>query len=248
SNSTVSFAPGQTSQSIVINIIDDQVVEADETFTVNLSNPVGATITDGTGIGTIVNDDVAPPPELSINDVTVNEGDGTATFTVSLSSANDSEVTVDFNTVDGTAIAGSDYTGSNSTVSFAPGQTSQSIVINITDDQVVEADETFTVNLSNAVGATITDGTGVGTIVNDDVEVPTVENLFFSLDENQGVSVTPQDIVQFDGTNFSILFDGSDVFRVSGDDDDDDDDDGGSIEIDAFDVISYSQVYCNEFG
>ncbi|MGF1520815.1 MAG: Calx-beta domain-containing protein [Leptolyngbyaceae cyanobacterium] len=182
------------------------------------------------------------PPELSIGDVTVNEDAGTATFAVSLSEASDTDITVDFATVDGTAVAGSDYTGGTGTLTFAAGATSQTIAVAITDDAEVEADETFTVELANASGAVITDGSATGTILDNDV-APS-EGLLFNLSTNDtvgGVAVTPQDIVQFDGTNFDLFFDGSDVFVTTGGDDDDDDD-TSSIAIDAFDVISDSEI------
>ncbi len=161
---------------------------------------------------------------------------------MSLSEASDTDITVDFATVDGTAVAGSDYTGGTGTLTFAAGATSQTIAVAITDDAEVEADETFTVELANASGAVITDGSATGTILDNDV-APS-EGLLFNLSTNDtvgGVAVTPQDIVQFDGTNFDLFFDGSDVFVTTGGDDDDDDD-TSSIAIDAFDVISDSEI------
>ncbi|MEM6715914.1 MAG: Calx-beta domain-containing protein, partial [Cyanobacteria bacterium P01_C01_bin.147] len=236
---TVTFAAGITEQTISVNITDDTVVEADETFSVNLSNAAGATIADAQGIGTIVDDDVALLPELSITDVTVNEADGTATFTVSLSEASDSAITVDFATADGTAVAGSDYTGGTGTLTFAAGVTEQTISVAITDNAVVEADETFSVNLSNASGATIVDAQGIGTILNDDIDNGSgVENLLFSLNNAQdlgGLSVTSLDIVQFDGVGFNLFFDGSDVGLSSSDL-------GVNLEIDAIDAISDTEI------
>ena len=110
---------------------------------------------------------------LVIGDVTQAEGNAGTTafnFTVSLTPANADTVTVSFATANGTATAGSDYTAASGTLTFTPGQTSKAVTVNVTGDTVVEPDETFFVNLSAASGATISDGQGVGTITNDDVQ------------------------------------------------------------------------------
>ncbi|MFF5231525.1 Calx-beta domain-containing protein [Dactylosporangium sp. NPDC000521] len=105
---------------------------------------------------------------MSINDVVVDENVGNATFTVSLSGPPTSPVSVSYATADGTATAGADYAAGSGTVTFTPGQTSRPVTVPVTNDAVDELDETFTVNLSAAAGATIVDGTGVGTIVDAD--------------------------------------------------------------------------------
>jgi Ca2+-binding RTX toxin-like protein len=175
---TLTFAPGQTSQTITVNVQDDLAVEGDETLFVNLSNATGATITDAQGIGTILNDDVDVPPPLptlSIDNVNLSEGDSgttTFTFTVSLSAASSTPIAVEYATADGSATALSDYTAIPlTTLTFAPGQTSQSITVNVQGDLDVEMSESFVVNLSNATGATITVTQGTGTILNDDVPI-----------------------------------------------------------------------------
>lgn len=90
-------------------------------------------------------------------------------FTVSLDAASVSPITVDFSTSAGTALVGSDFVENSGTLTFAPGQTTRTILVQTLDDSVVEQNETFTVNLSNPVGATITDGQGVGTITDNDI-------------------------------------------------------------------------------
>ncbi len=171
-STTLSFAAGQTSRTVSLPVRGDTTAEPDETFFVNLSNATGgATIADSQGIGTILNDDAAPPPSLTINDVSVTEGNsGTraATFTLSLSAAASSPVSVSYATANGTATAGSDYLAGTGTVTLAAGVTSQTFSITVNGDTTVEADETFLVNLSSPTGATIADSQGVGTIVNDD--------------------------------------------------------------------------------
>lgn len=111
-------------------------------------------------------------PTLSINDVTVTEGNaGTinANFTVSLSAPSSQTVTVNYATADGTATGGSDYRAIASTqLTFPPMTTSQSVTVIVNGDVLDEPNETFFVNLSGPTNATIADGQGVGTIVDDD--------------------------------------------------------------------------------
>jgi hypothetical protein len=125
---------------------------------------------------------VDPLPTFTIDDVEVAEGDaGTtaATFTVRLSAPTRTVTAqVDFATANGTAtMAGNDYTPAAGTLAFPPGFTTDTIFISIVGDHVIEPDETFTVNLSAAVKATIGDGQGVGTIVNDDTVAGTLAAL-----------------------------------------------------------------------
>ncbi|MBV9467853.1 MAG: hypothetical protein JOZ57_01255, partial [Abitibacteriaceae bacterium] len=173
-NVTVGFSPGTTTRTIAVPIIGDTLNEGNETFTVLLSNPSGgAVISNGSGTGLIVDDD--PLPTLSINDVQVAEGNSgitNATFTVSLSVASGRTVTVNYATADGTALSGSDYTATAGTLTIAAGQKSATITVPILGDTAVEADETFTVNLTNVSNATIARNAGVGTILNDDTTGP----------------------------------------------------------------------------
>ena len=169
---TLTFAAGEMSKVIRVAVAGDTAVETDETVALTLSSPSGATIADGTAVGTIGNDDAAPLPTLSISDASVAEGGtaapGTATFTVSLSAAAATPVGVSFATVDGTAVAGSDFVARSGTLVFAAGETSKSVQVSAIGDAVVEANEGFSVVLSGASGATIADGSGAGMLVNDD--------------------------------------------------------------------------------
>jgi endoglucanase len=113
-----------------------------------------------------------PSPSISINDASVVEGRNSSrniTFTVTLSQATAGTVTVAYATANGTATNGSDYQAKSGTVSFAAGATSRTITVKVYGDRTKEPNETFTVILSNPTGgALIGDGSGVGTIVNDD--------------------------------------------------------------------------------
>ena len=185
---TLTFNPGDTTKPIPVTINGDATFEPNETFFINLTTPSNATISDTQGQGTIVNDDAAPPtPNITIDDPSVTEGNsGTKTlgFTVSLSIPSASTITVDYATASaapasGVATAGTDYLASSGTVTFDPGQTSKPVSITINGDTLVEPNETFFVNLSNAsVGSTITDAQGVGTITNDDAPLLVISQVY----------------------------------------------------------------------
>jgi uncharacterized repeat protein (TIGR01451 family) len=133
------------------------------------------------------------PPSLSINDVTVTEGNSgssNATFTVTLSSASGNPVSVDFFTSNDSGAEPGDYTAVNGTLSFAPGQTTRTINVPINGDTLVEPNETFFVNLANPTNADIADGQGIGTINDDDsVNVFQFSNSTATVSEGAG-SVT----------------------------------------------------------
>jgi predicted extracellular nuclease len=169
---TVEFAEGETTKTIVLNVAGDAAIEETETFTVTLSAPTnGATLSDATATGTITNDDFPVIPGASIADAAIVEGDaGTANlvFTVTLSAGPTGPVTIDFATANGSATAGSDYVATSGTISFAAGETSKTISIPVNGDTVGELRETFTVTLSNPSGATLADGSAIGTITDND--------------------------------------------------------------------------------
>ncbi len=176
-NGTVTFNTLDTSETISVTIYGDTLGEADETFSVDLSNPSGATINgSGQAIGTILDDD---PVSAFINDVSVVEPDGTnivtATFTVTLSAPSAQSITVSFGTNNVTAVSGSDYTAQSGTLSFAPNETSKEVQIIVAGDDSDEFDETFVVNLGTVLGGNVTigDSQGVGTITDNDLP-PTI--------------------------------------------------------------------------
>jgi hypothetical protein len=187
---TVSFPAGTTSQTITLGVNGDVLVEPNKIFFVNLSNPINATIADGQGLGTIINDDI--PISISINDVTVTEGNTgavNAVFNVNLSAPGKQTVTVDYASTDSTATAGSDYVSGTGTVMFPTGTTSQTITLVVNGDVLVEPNEIFFVNLSNPTNATIADSQGLGTITNDDGE-PAISISINDVTLNEGDSGT----------------------------------------------------------
>ncbi len=184
---TLTFTAGQTSKTITVGVLGDTASEAAETFFVNLTSPVGATLADSQGLGTINNDDL---PLISVNDVSIVEGNsGTSNliFTVSLNSTPASTVTVDFATANGTASAGSDYASATGTLTFAAGETSKTVTVAVNGDVTVELAETLFLNLTNASGGTISDAQGLGTISNDDAPVISVDDVSIA-EGNSGTS------------------------------------------------------------
>jgi len=180
---TLTFSPGQLAQTLTVTVNGDVAFEPNETFNVNLSSATNATIADSQGVGTISNDD--SQPTIAINDVSLTEGNaGTtvATFTVSLSNASSQTITVNYTTADNSATAGGDYVAASGTLTFTPGQLTQSIAVTVNGETMFEPNETFNVNLSGATNATIVDNQGVGTITNDDSQ-PTISINDVSQDE-----------------------------------------------------------------
>jgi Calx-beta domain len=163
---TLSFAPGETSKAMPVSTVDDALDEDSETFTVALSSPANATLLDDLGLGTITDND--PEPSLSINDVAVVEGGGSATFTVTLSPISGRLVTVNYATAGGSATAGNDFTTTSGSLSFPAGQSTQQVTVPLTDDALDEPTEAFTVSLSAAVNASIADGIGTAMVTDND--------------------------------------------------------------------------------
>src|SRR5204863_6851795 len=130
----------------------------------DLSDAVDATIADGAGTGTITDDDAAPTVSLSATSYEVDEDAGTLDIIVGLSTASGQAVTVDFATADDTATDGADYSGASGTVTFAPGDVSETITIPLLDDSLAEDDEALSIELANPVNTSIT-GTNPATIV-----------------------------------------------------------------------------------
>ena len=165
---TLTFVPGDTSETITVSVNGDLISEDNETFNVTLSAPTNASLGDPTGLGTIQNDDNSV---LNINDRSIVEGNsGTATlvFTVTLSLENARTVTVQYATANGSASAPGDYEAASGTLTFVPGDLQETISITVTGDTMDEPNEVFSVNLSSPVYATIGDGNGAGTITDDD--------------------------------------------------------------------------------
>lgn len=172
-NGTLSFAAGQTQQSFSVVTVNDTSAEDNETFSVTLSNPGGGlTIANGSAVGTIIDDDAPLSATFSISDTSTNEGDELV-FVISKNGNTNVAHSVSWVTASNTALAGSDFSSASGTLTFQPAETSKSISISTVNDTSEEAAETLFVNLSSATaGAAISDGQGIGTIIDNDVTLP----------------------------------------------------------------------------
>ncbi len=171
------------SAELSVVLVDDETAEDNGSVTAAVSPPAAAYYTagsPGSATVTLIDDD---SPAVSINDVRVNESDGSATLTVTLKPATEHTVTMNWTTVDGTAkdavdltpgphfTAIADYTAARSSLAFQPGDTSKTITLTLGDKGNLGVDEDleqFTVELSGVSGARLADGSGAVTIEDND--------------------------------------------------------------------------------
>jgi Zn-dependent metalloprotease len=168
-----------------VPVTRDSNIESNETLFLNLTSATGATIFDNQGIGTIEADDGLL---VSIADKTSNEGDTgntPVTFTLTVNSSAHSGVSVDWATADGTATQPLDYVAANGTVTFAAGETTKTLTVQIVGETGQESYETFFVNLSNPVGVAVGDGQAQGTITNTDGSTDRSRLMFHNFSTNR---------------------------------------------------------------
>jgi chitinase len=164
---TLTFAPGTVQQFVDVPIIGNKTQTSTLLFTLGLSNPTNAVVTRN-GQGSILNDDPSTAMRLTIGDVRIARSDSgtrTAVFAVTLSKPATQQVTVNFATANGTAIAGTDYLAVSGTLTFAVGQTTQFVMVTIKGTTGAAPTRAFTVKLKNVVHATLTRAKGTGTII-----------------------------------------------------------------------------------
>lgn len=187
---TLTFNPGETVKSIAVEVLGDNIDEQNEQIFVNLTNPTNATVGTVPGFVTILDDD---NPTVSVSDASVIEGNtGTrnAVFTVTLSAPTVQDVLVNYGTAPGTAFANFDFLPIlTNTLLIPAGATSATFNVRVVGDFFIEPDEQFTVHLLFTNNATIADGVGTGTIVNDDPP------LFLALEE---AALDPNQVAAFD--------------------------------------------------
>ncbi len=175
---TLTFLPGETSKTITVGSVFDAQAEFDESLFMELFNPVGAELSGNApvlqGIGWVLdNDGAGIDLGLQVFSPTIVEGpSGTRqmAFELSLSEAAASSITLNYATTNGTALAGQDYTATSGSVTFAAGQTSAFVSVNILGNTITEATESFNlvVTPTAAIGNGGLGAVGVGTILNDD--------------------------------------------------------------------------------
>nr|WP_316829064.1 Calx-beta domain-containing protein [Pedobacter miscanthi] len=224
---SVTFPAGSLSgatQTFSIPVINDNIAELTETFTVKLNSvSTGSVVTipagGATGTATITDDDAA---SVAINSVSALESAGNMSFTVTLTGNIQDALSVNYATSDNTAIAGSDYTAKTGVVTFPAGSVSgatQTILIPVTDDNVTEGPESFKVTLSNATAPlTITQAEGIGTIIDNDPATVSISATPTSVNEAAGnatFTVTLSNAVQ---AGFSVNYTTSNGTATAGSD------------------------------
>lgn len=196
-------------QTYSFQINEDTIVEGLETFTFTMANPTATAVdvTD-TAVVSIADNDSAT---LTIADLTVNEGDGTATVTVSVDNAVVGGFTVDHSTIDGTALAATDYASSIGTLTFiGTAAETQTFTVPITDDLIVEAIETFTVALSNPSNLNVlTTNTGLVSISDNDTAILQVQDV--TVNENAGTATLTVSVNNAVDGGFTVDFATADV-------------------------------------
>ncbi|WP_298506399.1 Calx-beta domain-containing protein [uncultured Maribacter sp.] len=219
---TLQFTSGNQATTIVVQVTEDTNIEADENFTVLLNNITTANgfttgFVDGnssnSATGNINNDDNAAPGDgIAFSNVTISEDEGnvaadnvTLTFNVTYSGTIPAgeTVSVDYTTVDGTALDASDYESNSGTLQFTSGNQATTIVVQVTEDTNIEADENFTVLLNNITTANgfttgFVDGnssnSATGNINNDDTNA------------GDGIQFTQTEVIVTEGTDDYAIF------------------------------------------
>ncbi|WP_195758347.1 S8 family serine peptidase [Kangiella sp. HZ709] len=174
---TLSWADGEnTAKTFTVAILNDDTVESAETINVSLSNATGGAAIGANGSAVItVNDDDSPGTiQLSATSYSVNESAGTVTITLTRAGGSKGAASVDYATSDNTATAGSDYTSSSGTLTWADGvDSSSTFTINITEDTIDEVNETISITLTNVQGATLGSPTSATVTILDNDAAPT---------------------------------------------------------------------------
>jgi CSLREA domain-containing protein len=168
--SSITFADGETSKTFSVQVVNDGVTEPQEVARFTLSDPANPDSAGGHSVFTLNILDASQLPSVSINDAGRIEpfsGSADLSFTVTLSAATGKTVSVDYTTTNNSAVAGSDFVAASGTVVFGPNELTKTIRVAILADLQPESNERFFVDLSNPVNATIADGRGVGTIVDE---------------------------------------------------------------------------------
>ena len=203
-NGLLVFAPGVTTNTFSVTVINDGLAEVSEYINMRLQNATNCSLGTNSLIITVLTNDSA---YLSWSTATTNlaETGGSLTLTLNRTGTTNNAVTVAFTTTNVTASVGVDYTLTNGTLSFAAGETNKTITVAVADDDLQEADETFRVVLSAPTDATIVLGTNTVSITDDDGSVVTLTTNAVTLAEtNTSVTLT---VIRSGATNTAVAVD-----------------------------------------
>jgi hypothetical protein len=153
---TLVFAPGETTKTLPVVVIDNSTAESTEVFWLDLNTPVNAVINQRwTPALLFDNDGTSGTPVIEVTEPVVDESGHTASFFVSLSRPSTGVVSVNYATADDTATAGADYRALSGSLSFQPGEVLKAVQVDIIDDSLAETQEYFRLTFSNPTGATL---------------------------------------------------------------------------------------------
>jgi nitrous oxidase accessory protein NosD len=207
---TIIFSEGETEKVITVQTTDDALDEPDETFTVTLSNPGGGAKPGAVmaSTATILDNDNAPT--ISVASLASLEGNSNTaaerkrlTFNATLSAASGKTVTLQYATVDGTARAGTDFSAMSGALTFAPGETSKTITVEILGDLILEGDENFTLEVRDA---DLLLASATGTIQNDDAEPAMTINNASVIEGNSGVTIAELTVTLSNPVGYDFTF------------------------------------------
>ncbi|MDA9212550.1 hypothetical protein N9O84_02430, partial [Gammaproteobacteria bacterium] len=219
STGTITFAPSETTKSISLDIIDDDIFEVDETFNVNFT--LGATslgnLVNDTASITISDDDDAPV--FGIAGANVKEEDGTASITITKTNPVQMDITVNYATADGTALAGLDYVDVNDSVTFAANETQKTISISIIEDSLDEDEESFSVSLTGASQGAVQEAESAAIVsIEDNDDAPSISiSANNNLLENESLEITVA-LAEPSGKTVSLDLQSSDGQAIAGQD------------------------------
>jgi hypothetical protein len=187
----VTFGPGETQKTIVIGIVNDNMIEGAETFSVALDNPASNVLVGSQDTATVtIADDDSPTASIGFSSPSydVDEGAGTANLLVTRSGGFGVSATVNYSTADGTAVAGVNYTASSGSITFAVGEVSKVIRIPIIDDPNQDPTLSFTVSLTAANGGGFIGGQSTATvnIIDNDLTSFRFNPADYTVDEGSG--------------------------------------------------------------
>lgn len=218
---TLSYAAGDTIKTFTIPVSDDGFAEGSEIIDLELSNATNANLgTPSTATLAILDDDA---PDVAFSSATYNVAEGTPTATIEaiLSGTSATTITVNYATSDDTAIAGTDYTATSGTLTFAAGDTSETFTVSVIDDITVESDETVSLTLSNPIDANMgTPNTATLTITSSDVPEVAFSSDAYSVAENvaSGTATITVELSQSPLSPVTVNYTSSDGTGIQGSD------------------------------
>ena len=219
-NGLLNFAPGVTSLTFAVTILNDLAVEGNETVSLLLSNVTGGAVLSAASATLVIIDDEFSPGSLAFSRTAYSAPEALTPLLITVNRTNGvtGAATVNWSITPGTAVSGVDYSAVGGVLSFADGDSSKTISIAILDDSLVEGNETFTLTLANPTGGTTIIGpTTVTVTIEDDEFGPGSLDPTFTFgagadDFVKSVAVAPDGkiviggaFLNFDGTNRSYI-------------------------------------------